>query len=267
MRSRAVLPRRLSAHWSSPRSVSWPSITTAVARVRPDSWRAYVPPRRNGTRISPPACASTSATRRPDERSMASSSAQNWSTPETAATGNLVFPPNEFLNGNVRAATLPMARYNWVADRLSVVWHERETSSTTSTTDVFFTARTASGWLAKKRLNSVQTHDQFMPSIDFDSDGNHMTFFYDRSGHSLNELYQPDWVRSSWTGNRIESGTVYSSYSDPDLYGNRFVGDYQDIWWWPFNDTWGDRFNGAWVKQVPVPGPGDQGDIVVTGIQ
>jgi len=198
---------------------------------------------------------------------MASSSAQNWSTPETAATGDLVFPPNEFLNGNVRAATLPMARYNWVADRLSVVWHERETSSTTSTTDVFFTARTASGWLAKKRLNSVQTHDQFMPSIDFDSDGNHMTFFYDRSGHSLNELYQPDWVRSSWTGNRIESGTVYSSYSDPDLYGNRFVGDYQDIWWWPFNDTWGDRFNGAWVKQVPVPGPGDQGDIVVTGIQ
>lgn len=184
--------------------------------------------------------------------SFASSSAASWSTPETAATGNLVGPSSAFL-GNVRALTLPMVRYNWVASRLSVVWHEFE-SSTSSRTDIFYTARTTSGWLAKQRVNSVRTNDQFMPSLDFDNNGNQLVMFYDRAPDSRNEFYKESWACITPAGGSLGSGTLTMPLSNPDQHGNMFIGDYQDNWYWGFADTWGDRFNGAYIQQQSIFG-------------
>ncbi len=49
---------------------------------------------------------------------------QHWTGPETPpeATGYMVRgTQKDWLNGDVRAGTLPMARFNWVANRIGVV--------------------------------------------------------------------------------------------------------------------------------------------------
>jgi hypothetical protein len=197
--------------------------------------------------------------------SWATSAASSWSAPQTGATGNMT-PLGTYLNNNVRAGTVPMARFNWVDDSVAVVWHEFD-SPTSANTDIYYTAYTASGWLAKKRVNAIQTRDQFMPSIDFDNTGNLMVMYYDRHSDSINQFYQESWTQIDPAGNRLGSGTAYSSFSNPNMYGNKFIGDYQDIWWWGFADQWGNRFNGAWISQIPQPGRYDLGDLRVTGIQ
>jgi hypothetical protein len=196
--------------------------------------------------------------------STSTSALLTWTAAETAATGNLVTDKAPNLNGGhgVRAQTLPMARYNWVNNAVSVVWHEYE-SSTSSNTDIFYIAKTSAGWQAKRRINVTTTNDQFIPGFDFRSDGNGIVTFYDRSQDSNNLLYKESWVRIDYLGNVLASGTLSVPASDPNAYLNNFVGDYQDSWYWTFSDQYGNRCNSAWVQQTS----GTTGNIYVTGIQ
>lgn len=74
-----------------------------------------------------------------------------WTAPETAATGNMLDAADR-INGDMKAGSLPMARFNWVANKVSIVWHECATTctSTSSNTDVYYTAKSPSGWQTKK---------------------------------------------------------------------------------------------------------------------
>jgi hypothetical protein len=190
----------------------------------------------------------------------------SWTTPETAATGNMVpgTDPQNTLNGNVKATTLPTARYNWVANAVSVAWHEFESSSPGAHTDIYYTAKTSSGWQPKKRINVNTTNDQFMPGMDFDNSGNLMVTFYDRSQNSANQLYMESWQRIDYLGNRLDFGTLSFAPSDPNLFNDRFIGDYQTSWFLNFSDAYGSRFNAAWTQQTV---GGTLGDIFMTGIK
>jgi hypothetical protein len=198
--------------------------------------------------------------------STSSSSLLSWTAGETATTGSFLpnRNPTQNLNGGtgVRAVTLPMARYNWVKNSVSLVWHEFE-SSTSDKTDIFYVAKTSSGWQAKKRVNPTTLNDQFMPGFDFDSSGRFMVTFYDRSQDPNNLLYKESWARIDYLGNVLGSGALSVPPSDPNAYLNKFIGDYQDSWWWNFSDQYGNRFNAAWVEQTS----STTGNIYVTGIQ
>jgi hypothetical protein len=101
---------------------------------------------------------------------------QTWSTPETGAMGNMT---SGNINGDVRAPTLPMARFNSVANKICIAWHELESAGSTRT-DVYYTTKSPAGWQTKVRINNIQTNDQFMPALDYDLTGNLIVTFYDR---------------------------------------------------------------------------------------
>jgi hypothetical protein len=185
----------------------------------------------------------------------------SFTAPEVVATGNfLTGAPADFLNGGVRAVTLSMARYNGVRNAIGVVWHERAADGST---DIYFAAKTSSGWTAKKRINPVTTNDQFMPGIDYEPSGNYLVTYYDRSGDPTNTRYREKWVKIDHLGNILESGEVAGGFeSDPTQFINQFIGDYQDIWWWDFTDMLGDRFNAAWVGR-----PSTRVNPYVSGLQ
>ncbi len=162
---------------------------------------------------------------------------QNWSSPETAATGNMLsFPSEDHINGNVKAGSLPMARFNWAANKICVVWHEYQLPRTSPPkTDVYYTAKGPSGWQAKVRLNDVTTNDQFMPGIDFDTTGNLVVTFYDRRDDPNNLLYHLYMAHINSSGTRLEPTARVSTFqTDPTRYTGTyrsFIGDYQDLWY------------------------------------
>ncbi|MGH9339699.1 MAG: hypothetical protein ACRD1R_08975 [Acidobacteriota bacterium] len=170
---------------------------------------------------------------------------QTWTAPETAASGEFVVPVQAFLNANVRALTIPHARLNHIDNKICVVWHEWE-SSAREHTDIFYTAKSSSGWQIKKKITATTINDQFQPAVDFDDNGDLMVFYYDRSADSSNILYEERWARLDSSGNLLESGQIADSFqTDPRTYTNSFIGDYQDNWYWPYNDVWGKRFHGV----------------------
>ncbi|OGW47726.1 MAG: hypothetical protein A2Y66_08535 [Nitrospirae bacterium RBG_13_41_22] len=131
-----------------------------------------------------------------------------------------------------------MARFNWVANKVSIVWHECVTafSSYCPDTDVFYIAKSPSGWQSKVKVNDVTTRDQFMPALDFDLTGNMIVTFYDRRGDWQNILYHLYSARINSSGNRLEPNIRVSTFqSDPRKYpytvdGKYFIGDYHDVW-------------------------------------
>ncbi|HVT59502.1 MAG TPA: sialidase family protein [Thermoanaerobaculia bacterium] len=192
--------------------------------------------------------------------------ATSWTAPETAATGNMVFGSSQFLNGNVRSPTLPVARYNWVANCVSVAWHEFESSAPGAHTDIYYAVKTRSGWQPKRLINANTTNDQFQPGVDFDNSGNLMVTFYDRSQDPANNYYLESWQRIDYLGNRLDFGTVSTPFSDPNSFGDKFIGDYQSSWFWNFSDVYGSRFNAAWTQQTIPSGGITYSDIDLTGI-
>jgi hypothetical protein len=193
--------------------------------------------------------------------------ATSWTTPETAATGNMVAHPNEFLNGNVRSPTLPVARFNSVANCVSVAWHEFESSAPGAHTDIYYAAKTSSGWQPKKRINANTANDQFQPGVGVDNSGNLMVTFYDRSQDPANKYYLESWQRIDYLGNRLDGGSVNTPLSDPNSFGTMFIGDYQTNFFWNFSDVYGSRFNAAWTQQTIPYGGVMYGDIDLTGIK
>lgn len=192
---------------------------------------------------------------------------KTWGTPETASAGNMIagkksWNESDRLNGDVRAVTAPMARFNWIKNKICVVWHEREQPGS-NTTDVFYTAKSFRGWQAKVRVNDVQTNDQFMPALDFDSSGNLKVIFYDRRDDPNNLLYHQYIAHIDSNGNNLKPNERVSTFqSDPEGYRDHFIGDYQDIWDWTFSS--GEKYHSAWVG---IGIPADTGDIYLSGIE
>lgn len=187
------------------------------------------------------------------------SSASSWSMPQTAASGPLV-PLGTNLGGNVRAGTLPMLRYNGVNGSLALTWHEHDFAGS-PLADIYYTRFTGT-WMAKVKVNANSTNDQFMPALDYDHTGNLVITYYDRSRDFANASYEEAWTQITPTGTPLASAQI-GLFNDPNLYGNRFIGDYQDIWFWIYPDATGDRFNAGWIRQPA----GGQGNLFLTGIQ
>lgn len=162
------------------------------------------------------------------------------------------------INGGIRAITLPHLRYNSAADRLSVIWHAAESSTTTTKTDLFYTSRTPTGaWSAPVQYS--RGNDQFMPAIDYAGSGNLLATFYDRQHDPNNKLYREAYLYISPTGSVLTPvGTLTGSDSDPTSY---FIGDYQMVFYWTFAD--GARWNASWTKKPS----GGSGDIFLSGIK
>jgi hypothetical protein len=187
------------------------------------------------------------------------SAASSWSAPQTAASGPLV-PLGTNLGGNVRAGTLPMLRYNGINGSLALTWHEHDFAGSPRA-DIYYTRFTGT-WMAKVKVNANSTNDQFMPALDYDHTGNLVITYYDRSRDFANSSYEEAWTQITPTGTPLASAQI-GLFNDPNLYGNRFIGDYQDIWFWIYPDATGDRFNAGWIRQPA----GGQGNLFLTGIQ
>jgi len=187
---------------------------------------------------------------------------QTWSAPETGPTGNMV--SNILLKGNIRANSLPMARFNHAANKICVVWHEYE--GATYNTDVYYSTKSSSGWLPKKRINDDipdpnYPKDQFMPALDFDVSGNLVVTFYDRRNDPNNLKYELYMARIDSNGNILDVNQRVSNFqSDPQFYTDNtgkanFIGDYHDVWSQPYAGI--EYYFSAWIGIPPSNNIGD----------
>lgn len=181
-----------------------------------------------------------------------------------AAGGNLLTRDSGIMiNGNVRAWSLPMARYNWAAGRVIMAYHGRNGTST----EVYYVYRpcssscNTSGWENPRQINDVSTNDQFIPGIDFNAAGNVVVTFYDRRNDTANVNYDQYFAYMNSSGVPIHGNVRISTFiTDPRLYtattgAARFIGDYQDVWDWTYNS--GENAASAWIGIVPTSGPGN----------
>ncbi|HEV8132845.1 MAG TPA: hypothetical protein VGQ81_16480 [Acidobacteriota bacterium] len=151
------------------------------------------------------------------------------------------------LNGSVRALTAPMARYNSVANKIDVVWHQLEPGSE-NRTDVWFNVKTALGWGTNPKCITCNglapdPGDQFFPALDFDRSGNLKIVWYDRRDDPNNLLYHQYVTATDSDGNLLQGKNQVSTFqSNPQ---NRQLGDYQDMWFWTYGTI--DRFISSWI--------------------
>jgi hypothetical protein len=156
-------------------------------------------------------------------------------------TGSFVTPASPGITGGLRALTFPMARFNPITGQVAVVWHERGVGSGVGT-EVYYTSCSTTSCLAKVRVNQVTTKDQFMPAIDPSTiDGNLIVTYYDRRDDPMGILYTTRYDYISPSGANLQGGqdfvTITGStiYSDPNKepHSANFIGDYQDVRFWP----------------------------------
>jgi len=164
-------------------------------------------------------------------------------------------PSTSVCPGGIQAVTVPQARYNWIKDQIGLVWHERE-STTATTTDVYFSAFGVSGWLTPKRVNPQTGKDQWYPALDYDSTGDYLVVFYDRRQDSSNTLYKEAWAHVNSSGTVLANGFVSGAFTSNPTEAHTFTigantycfkGEYQDIWFWPYTDANGPRFHALWT--------------------
>lgn len=177
----------------------------------------------------------------------------NFEGHEVVGGGNLLMR-GATINGNVRANTLPMARFNWSAARIMVVWHGYGEAGT----DIYYAYKGCTsncnpyGWEVQRRVNDGTTNDQFMPAIDFYSNGNVVIPFYDRrdtdnlSYHQYFAYIYPDGTAIPNEPNRIMSSFASNpTYHTEGTGQANFVGDYQDVWVHEFPG--GEKATSSWI--------------------
>lgn len=168
-----------------------------------------------------------------------------------------MYPANQ--TAMVVAYTLPAARFNSVAGKVGIVWHER--ASDGIHTDVYYAAKTAGGWQGPIRVNQISPKDQFNPALDVDASGNLLVTYYSTANDPyFNDLYQSYFTRIDSSGSILQSDTnIASFFSDPSTLAvvQYFLGDYQDVW-----------FDGAKWRSVWVGVPSSShADIYLSKIQ
>lgn len=176
-----------------------------------------------------------------------------WDPETVAVTGRaFVMPGTEQIGGGVWALTLPTARYNARAVCVSVVWHEREAQDVSNRfTDVWYVAKTATGWLAPVKISdSAAGKDQFYPALDYDESGNMFVGFYDRRESPTNSLYKEYAANIKPDGSPLGPNFATSTFTtDPSQLSPRtgFVGDYQSTFYSNYGDLqqWVSAFSGG----------------------
>ncbi len=178
-----------------------------------------------------------------------------------AWTGRTIFPnlttPSQHLmnmgklKSIVRAPSLPIARFNWAAGRISVVWHECSKKPNPDCigngfqADAYYASLGSGGGTNKVRINDdFGLNDQFMPALDFNGSGDVLVTFYDRRDDPNNvdyRLYSASLNASGipYSPNQVVS--LFSSTPIPFLTGKLpFLGDYHETWMSQINgvDTW-----------------------------
>ena len=168
---------------------------------------------------------------------------------------------NQLLNRQVRAITTPVARFNFAARRIGVVWHERESANSTLT-DAYISTKSLNvggTWTAPKILTDQSGQDQFMPALDSEPSGNWVVSFYNRAD-DVNNVYYRSYYRAFSPDGQTPLTTpeawISSIQYDPEWQpsnqdgGLGFIGDYQDIWQWTFLGG-NSRWNAAWIRTSP----------------
>ncbi len=180
------------------------------------------------------------------------------------------------LNGIRRTISLPIARFNWPARRISVVWHECNVARSTKQfcrgqergeslhTDIYYATLGIDGGSDKVRVNDDGGDaDQFLPALDFDSAGNVLVTFLDRRDDPDNLAYRlyRAWIDAD--GSALAPNRAVAPFSSTPARGAPlpgFLGDYHETWMTPVNGvaTW---FS-AWIGEG-----GDGPDVFVSAIR
>ncbi|HEB66913.1 MAG TPA: hypothetical protein ENI93_03100 [Gammaproteobacteria bacterium] len=167
-----------------------------------------------------------------------------------AATPAHFLMKKQGLKGLNQAPSFPIARFNWPAGKISVVWHECNGKPFASCagnrmhTDVYYASIGSSGATNKIRINDdVGFNDQFMPALDFSAAGDVLATFYDRRDDPNNVNYRlyRAWFNASGfpiSGNQPVS--AFSSTPMENVVQPRFIGDYHEAWMSTVDgeDTW-----------------------------
>ena len=152
------------------------------------------------------------------------------------------------LNGGESAITVPFARYNFVSNKIAVVWHEREVQGS-ARADVYYAEKGVNGWTlyaGQKKLKLTDnpsscmggvTTDQWYPSLDFNSSGTFTISWYDRSVDCAgNTLYDMSYAKIGTSGTVTQGPTRYTwqlwglaDITGPPLIRRR-TGEYQTVW-------------------------------------
>jgi hypothetical protein len=193
-------------------------------------------------------------------------SALSFGAHSVVSSGIIQYPAT--LNGLRKANTIPAARYNFIANRLMVIWHA---IGDDLSADVFYSYYPCSGadcnyWGFRNRIvaSASTVNDQFMPAMDYNRYGDVLVSFYDRRGDGARNLLYTEYASefhsdgSGLADMQISSFSSNPQDSSPNTVDARFIGDYQDAWVWAYPD--GDRLVSAWTG-VP---SGNIGEIIVS---
>ncbi len=194
-------------------------------------------------------------------QSIGTSPALAFGAHSIVSSGGLV----TFVAGGLRAPTVPMARYNWIANRLMVMWHG--VNSQTQGIDIFYSFYPCTsecntyGWQTVPEAQD-KTRDQFQPGFDYDRYGDVVASFYSRRDDSSNILYYEyvtkfhadgtsvtgvNDVRVSWQCSPgVTDCAADPTYSNGNTVDGNFVGDYEDAWIWTYPD--GDKLVSSFIR-------------------
>ncbi|PYQ27657.1 MAG: hypothetical protein DMF56_18780 [Acidobacteria bacterium] len=144
------------------------------------------------------------------------------------------------VTGNIRANTVPNARYNAAVGNIDLTWHD----NVSGTQNVQYAYRDGTGWhRPSSSIVQYTGHNAFMPALDYNTSGNVViTYYYQPSGTAAYRAYEA-YISSS--GTRIDSTDHDMSGFDSTPGGNDFIGDYQTVWDWTFSS--GEKATAAWI--------------------
>ncbi len=163
-----------------------------------------------------------------------------WVVDGTGPTG---YFRNLDSNG-IKTATIPVARYNWVKNKVMVVWNERDGSGTSAKSDVYYAEKGPSGWtswdggltykLKVSNESACGPTDQLRPALDFDSTGKTSIVYYDRQNDCANDrydLYYMQLTTSATAPASVALGPTKLSTFTSDVSDNALrLGEYLDVW-------------------------------------
>lgn len=167
-----------------------------------------------------------------------------WVVDSTGPTGN--FNKDVRSNG-MQAMTIPITRYNWVANKIAIVWNERETTASSSRSDVYYAEKGPAGWTTWNGVNKLRlsneaspcvnaagtpvTTDQLRPAIDFDATGKMTVVYYDRQGDCANNnRYNVYFTQIDRYATVVQPPTLLSPFNSSVSENNNRIGEYFDIW-------------------------------------
>jgi hypothetical protein len=170
-------------------------------------------------------------------------------------------------------------RHNAIANKLMLVWNEPETTTSTSTQDVYYAEKGGNGWTlwnGQKKLKvssdvscGTTGTDQVHPTLDYDSTGKITIAYYDRQQSCTNDPYNVYFTQLT-TGSTTPAVLVQAPTPFTDLAGSQSsdltnnqgrIGEYFDLW------CYSTTCYTAWIGTPQNSSGTPQGDLLVTTIQ